>query len=92
VTVIVPTTIIFLLFLVAFCMAVWQYYQIDPRRRIFNQRFGVMAGCIVAMLFYVLRINAYPDDWRMSWIFLGLGVGALAYARFLSRRMPPREL
>ena len=88
---VVPTWIIFLLFLAAFVMLVWQYYQIDPRRRVLNLRFGGLIVALFGMVFYIFHAHFYPDDSRTSWIFLGLAVFWLAWARYLSRRMPPRE-
>lgn len=88
---VIPTILIFLPFLAAFCLTTWQYYQIDPRRRILNLRFMLMASAIVAMFFYLFHVFNYPDDRRTSWIFEALGVIWLGWSWWLLRRMPPRE-
>jgi uncharacterized membrane protein YccC len=79
------------LFLVAFGLAVWQYQQIDPRRRVLNLRFGLMAGATVALFYYVFHMYDYPNDWLTSWIFCALGAFWVGWAWYLLRRMPPRE-
>jgi len=87
----VPTSVIILLFLAAFFLNGWQYYQIDPKRRVLNLRFALMAGATIGAIGYPL-INAYdPGDRHASWLFLALGLFWLATAYYLLRRMPPRE-
>jgi hypothetical protein len=88
---VVPTVIIIPLFLAAFVMLAWQYQQIDPRRRILNLRFGAMIGAFIAIIYYVFYVHFDPGDSSMSWIFLGLALFWLWWARYMMRRMPPRE-
>ena len=88
---VVPTAVIFVLFLVAFGLASWQYVEIDPRRRILNVRFGLMASSVVALFYYVFHIHYHPRDWQSSWIFGAMGAVWLGWAWHLLRRMPPRE-
>ncbi|HVC59669.1 MAG TPA: hypothetical protein VND19_04800 [Acetobacteraceae bacterium] len=87
----VPTTVIILLFLVAFFLVTWQYVQIDPRRRILNVRFALMAGAVVTDVGYPIFTFEAPGDRLASWLFLALGLFWLASAYYLLRRMPPRE-
>lgn len=88
---VIPTPIIILLFLAAFALLAWQYQQIDPRRRVFNLRFGGMVGAFLAIMYYIFHVHFDPDDPPTSWIFFGLAAFWLAWARYMLRRMPPRE-
>ncbi len=83
--------IIILLFLVAFFLTFWQYFQIDPKRRILNLRFFMMACAVAAAIGYPLFYLGHPGDRHASWLFLGLGLFWVVSAYLLLRRMPPRE-
>ncbi len=84
-------TIIILLFLAAFLLTVWQYFTIDPKRRVLNLRFVMMVGAIAAAIGYPLFNVGFPGDRHASWLFLALGLFWLASAAYLLRHMPPRE-
>ena len=87
----IPMPVIILLFMAAFFMIVWQYYLLDPKRRVLNLRFALMVGAIVGAVGYPF-VNFYdPGDRHVSWLFLALGLFWLATAYYLLRRMPPHE-
>jgi hypothetical protein len=87
----VPEVFIIPLFLVAFLMATWQYLKIDPKRRVLNVRFALMAGAATAAIGYPIYSYCYPEDRRASWLLLALGLFWMATAHYLFRRMPRRE-
>jgi hypothetical protein len=87
----VPTVLIILPFLAAFVLALFQYMQIDPRRRVLNVRFGLMAGAAIFSVSYPILEFYVPDDRPLSWLFLALALFWLASAYHLARNMPPRE-
>jgi predicted Abi (CAAX) family protease len=86
-----PTFIIVLLFLTAFMLLVWQYFKIDPRRRILNVRFAMMVAAIATDIGYPIHVSNHPGDRYMSWVFLLLGLFWVALALVLLRTMPPPE-
>jgi hypothetical protein len=87
----VPEVIIIPPFLVAFVLATWQYLKIDPKRRILNVRFALMAGATIAAFGYPIYTYYYPEDRRASWLLLALGLFWMATTYYLFRRMPRRE-
>jgi hypothetical protein len=87
----VPTPIVVLLFIATFLLVIWQYLQIDPKRRLLNLRFGLMVGAIAGAVGYPLFSFHSPDNRQASWMFLALALFWLATAYYLLRRMPPRE-
>jgi hypothetical protein len=87
----VPMTIIILVFLAAFFLIFWQYFQIDAKRRILNLRFFMMVCALAAAVGYPLYDVGYPGDRHASWLLLALALFWLASAYVLLRRMPPRE-
>jgi len=88
----IPSFFVILPFLVAFVVIIWQYHQIDPRRRILNLRFALMVGAVVAIFYYIFHSFYYPDDRHTSWLFEALGLLWLVWGWWLLRRMPPREM
>jgi len=85
----VPRPLIILPFLVAFVLTTYQYYKIDPMRRLLNVRAGLMIGAILCAFGYPIYTFLYPDDRRMSWVFFGLAVAWLVTSYYLLRRVPP---
>ncbi|MGA3401737.1 MAG: hypothetical protein ABSC95_21195 [Acetobacteraceae bacterium] len=83
--------IIILVLLAAFMLTMWQYFTIDPKRRILNLRFVMMVCAIIAAIGYPLFNITYPGDRHASWLFLGLGLLLLVSAYILLRNMPPRD-
>ncbi|HUB46421.1 MAG TPA: hypothetical protein VMB73_15675 [Acetobacteraceae bacterium] len=87
----IPTFFVVLPFLAAFVLIIWQYHQIDPRRRILNLRFALMLGAVVAIFYYIFHAYNNRGDRHTSWMFEGIGLIWLAWGWWLLRRMPPRE-
>jgi len=87
----IPEVFIIVSFLTAFGILLWQYFQIDPRRRILNLRFLLMVAAIVATFYYIVHAQVEPDDRHTSWMFQALGLLWIAWGWWLLRRMPPRE-
>jgi hypothetical protein len=88
----VPTAIIVLVFLAAFLLTLWQYFQTDPKRRVLNLRFAMMAGAIVAAIGYPLHNFFFPGDRFASWLSLALGLFWLIVTYYMLRHMPPRDI
>ena len=82
----IPTGAILPCFLAAFVWLAYQYYVVNPDRRLLNMRFTLMAGAIVLTLLYLMAI---PHEGIFPLVFLLLGVAWLACALILHRRMPP---
>jgi hypothetical protein len=68
----------------SFVILAFQYYRIDPDRRVFNLRFGLMVGAIVLMLAAV-----FMQDWDISLIFFVLALFWLGLSLYLLRYLPP---
>jgi hypothetical protein len=80
----IPDGAIIPLFLASFIMLAFQYYRIDPRRRVLNPHFALMIGAVVLMLATV-GLQALP----LSPVFLALALFWLGLALYLFRSMPP---
>jgi hypothetical protein len=81
---IIPTAVIVPLFLVSFVLLAFQYFRINPDRRLLNLHFGLMMGAIVLALVQV----GYPGR-PMSMVLLLLGLCLLGFSLYLLRRLPP---
>lgn len=84
---IIPAGVILLLFLVAFLLLIFQYFVVSPDRRLLNLHFLLMAGDIILMFVYILKLDLHTP--LLSKIFLALGLFWLAAALLLLRTMPP---
>jgi hypothetical protein len=63
----IPTAAIVPLFLISFVLLAFQYFRINPDRRLLNLHFGLMIGAIVFALVQV----AYPGGhsrWCCWWL------------------------
>jgi hypothetical protein len=87
----VPMAIIILVFLTVFSLTFWQYFQIDPKRRILNLRFAMMVGAIAGSIGYPIYNFFSPRDRPVSWLLLALGLFWLTMAYYMLRHMPPRD-
>ncbi len=65
-------------------MLAFQYYRINPDRRVLNLQFGLMAGAIVLMFLAISMADPF-----MSLVFFGLGLFWLGLTLYLLRYMPP---
>jgi hypothetical protein len=81
---IIPTAVIVPLFLVSFVLLAFQYFRINPDRRLLNLHFGLMIGAIVLLLLQV----AYPGR-PLSVVLFVLALFWLGFTLYLLRRLPP---
>jgi len=84
--------IIVVVFLAAFLLTFFQYLQTDPKRRVLNLRFAMMAGAIICAIGYPLYNFFSPGDRFASWVLLALGLFLLTVAYYMFRHMPPRDV
>ena len=91
---IIPSGIIMPLFFVGFIMTCYQYYHIDPRRRILNLRFLIMAVTTVGAVSFPVVQNYYGGTALLAPLtegYTAAGVLCLVAAYVLLKRMPPAE-
>ena len=72
------------LYIASFLMLCFQYYRINPDRRVLNLQFSLMAGAIVLMFTAIFMANAF-----MSLVFFVLGLFWLGLTLYLFRFLPP---
>ena len=82
----IPTGAILPCFLAAFVWLAWQYFIVNPDRRLLNARFILMAGAITITFLYLMAI---PHTGIIPLVFLLLGLAWLGAAMVLQRLMPP---
>jgi hypothetical protein len=80
----IPNAVIIPLLIATFIMLAFQYFRVDPERRVMNLRFGLMVGAVVLM-FTTVSLGNYP----FSLGFFLLALFWLGVTLFLFRRMPP---
>ena len=91
---VIPSGIIMPLFFVGFLMTGYQYYHIDPRRRVLNLRFLIMAVTTIGAVSFPVMQYVYDDRalWAsMSQGYTATGVLCLVSSYVLLKRMPPAE-
>jgi hypothetical protein len=82
----IPNGVIVPLYIASFVSLYYQYYRINPDRRVVNLRFGLMTGAVVLMLATVILV-----DWSLSLIFFVLALVWFVLSLYLFRYLPPRE-
>jgi hypothetical protein len=82
----IPTGAIVPLFIASFALLYYQYYRINPDRRLLNLRFGLMAGA-VALMFVAIALGSQ----LASLVLFALGLLWLGLSLYLFRFLPPRE-
>jgi glucan phosphoethanolaminetransferase (alkaline phosphatase superfamily) len=82
----IPNGVIVPLFLLSFVALYYQYFRINPDRRLLNMRFGLMAGAVVLTV-----ASVFMTDWPLSPVFFVLGLLWLGLSLYLLRFLPPRE-
>ena len=80
----IPNGAIIPLYIASFIMVAFQYYRINPERRLLNLRFGLMVGT-VALLF----ATVFLGNFSLSPVFFLLALFSLGLSLYLFRRMPP---
>ena len=81
---IIPTAVIVPFYLVSFCLLAFQYFRINPDRRLLNLHFALMIGAIILLLVQI----AVPDRPLSLALFL-LGLCWLGISLYLERNLPP---
>jgi len=84
---IAPTGAIIPLFLVAFVLLAFQYFRLNPDRRLLNLHFTLMAGGLVLAFIYILAPDIHTP--LVSMVFLALGLFWLVITLLLFRTLPP---
>jgi hypothetical protein len=80
----IPTSVIVPIYIASFILLAYQYFRIDPDRRLLNPHFGLMLGAIVLMLVQVLL----PDP-SLSMVLFLLALFWLGLSLYLFRHLPP---
>ncbi len=80
----IPDGAIIPLFSVSFILLAFQYFRVNPERRVRDVRFGLMVGA-VALIFVTVGMEELP----LSPIFFALALFWLGLALYLLRLMPP---
>lgn len=81
----IPSSLSILCFLAAFVLTGFQYYRLNPERRIINVRFLLMVSAVV-LIFLDIFLGAAP---AASMLFFALAVVWLGAAVYCLRLMPP---
>lgn len=82
----IPNGVIVPLFLISFVALYYQYFRINPDRRLLNMRFGLMLGAVA-----LICASVFMTDWSLSPIFFILALVWVGLSLYLFRFMPPRE-
>jgi hypothetical protein len=82
----IPTGAIVPLFIASFALLYYQYYRINPDRRLLNLRFALIAGSIVLMFAAI----SWENELASLVLFL-LGLFWVGLSLYLFRFLPPRE-
>jgi hypothetical protein len=80
----IPSGAIIPLYIASFILLAFQYYRINPDRRVLDLRFGLMVGAIVLML--AATLVAGPTT---SPVLFALALFWLGLSLYLMRLMPP---
>jgi len=78
----IPSVAIIPFCIVSFVIQAWQYYRVNPDRRVFNAHFGIMFGTVILMFADVFFS-------KFSVIYCALAVVSLALSIYMIRLMPP---
>ena len=77
----IPSWVIIPLYIVSFLLQFFQYYRIDPARRVLNPQFALMTGALVLMFTVIMLGNK-----SLSLIFFFLALLWLGLSIYLLRR------
>jgi hypothetical protein len=80
----IPTSAIVPLYIVSFVMLAFQYFRINPDRRLLNLRFGLMLGAIVLVFVQILLPGR-----SLSIVLFLLALLWLGLSLYLFRHLPP---
>jgi hypothetical protein len=80
----IPTSAIVPFYIVSFVLLAFQYFRVNPDRRLLNLRFGMMFGAIVLAFVQILM----PEP-TLSLVLFLLALFWLGLTLFLFRLLPP---
>ena len=80
----IPTSAIVPFYIVSFVLLAFQYFRVNPDRRLLNLRFGMMFGAIVLAFVRILM----PEP-TLSLVLFLLALFWLGLTLFLFRLLPP---
>ena len=70
------------LFIASFALAAFQYFRINPERRLLNPQFGLMLGAVV----FAIAAGTVP---QWSYVLFVMSIIWLATTLYMFRMMPP---
>ena len=80
----IPSAAIIPLYIASFVVLAFEYFRVNPERRLLNLHFGLMGGAVVLMLADVFLV-----EWLLSLIFFVLALSWLGFSLYLLRHLPP---
>jgi alkylated DNA repair dioxygenase AlkB len=80
----IPVSAIAPFYIVSFVLLAFQYFRVNPEKRLVNLRFGLMAGAVVLMLGAI-----FLTEWFLALIFFTLALVWLGLSVYLLRSLPP---
>ena len=80
----IPNGIIIPLFIASFILFAYQYFRLNPMRRLLQLQFSLMIGAIALSL-----ASVFMAEWSLSPVFFLLALFWLGLSIFLLRRLPP---
>jgi hypothetical protein len=80
----IPSGVFMPLYIASFIMLAFQYFRINPERRVLNLHFGLMVAAVVLMFAAVFLGNL-----SLSPVFFLLALFSLGLTLVLFRHMPP---
>jgi hypothetical protein len=81
---IIPTSAIVPLYIVSFVLLAFQYFRLNPDRRLLNLHFGLMLGAVVLAFVAILM----PER-TLSMVLFLLALCWLGLTIYLFRHLPP---
>lgn len=78
----IPSGAIIPFFLASFVMQAFQYYRLDPDRRLINAQFAMMLGAVLLTF-----ADVFQPQWSL--VYFVLALCWLGLSIYLLRRMPP---
>ena len=80
----IPTSAVVPFYIVSFVLLAFQYFRVNPDRRLLNLRFAMMLGAVVLVFVQILM----PER-TLSMVLFLLALFWLALTLYLFRHMPP---
>jgi multisubunit Na+/H+ antiporter MnhE subunit len=80
----IPVSVIAPFYIVSFVLLAFQYFRVNPEKRLANLHFGLMAGAIVLMLAAIFLTERF-----LPLIFFALALVWLGLSVYLLRSLQP---